>query len=118
MLQRALRIVNKVIVPIQPSIFDMTASRDFLLELLEEKAVRKHKCAIGIVGMRVDPRTRAASTLGAYLQQYDLPMLTWLRDTQTYANAAFKGLSIFDLPVSISGRDTEQWRPILEWVTD
>ncbi|UCD67455.1 MAG: ParA family protein [Betaproteobacteria bacterium] len=118
MLQRALRIVNKVIVPIQPSIFDMAASRDFLLELLEEKAVRKHKCAIGIVGMRVDPRTRAASTLGAYLQQYDLPMLTWLRDTQTYANAAFKGLSIFDLPVSISGRDTEQWRPILEWVTD
>ena len=118
MLQRALKIANKVIVPIQPSIFDIAASEDFLRELLDEKTVRKEKCRIGIVGMRVDPRTRAASTLGAYLQQYDLPILTWLRDTQVYANAAFNGLSIFDLPVSVGGRDTEQWRPILEWVSD
>ena len=68
MLQRALKIANKVIVPIQPSIFDIAASEDFLRELLDEKTVRKEKCRIGIVGMRVDPRTRAASTLGAYLQ--------------------------------------------------
>lgn len=118
MLQRALRLANKVIVPIQPSMFDIAASNNFLGELREEKAIRKEKCRIGIVGMRVDPRTRAASTLGAYLQQYDLPILTWLRDTQVYANAAFNGLSIFDLPDSVSGRDTEQWQPILEWVTD
>lgn len=118
MLERALKLAHKVIVPIQPSIFDMAASGDFLRQLLEEKAIRKQKCQIGIVGMRVDPRTRAATTLGAYLQQYDLPILTWLRDTQVYANAAFNGLSIFDLPVSVSGRDTEQWRPILDWVAD
>ncbi len=118
MLQRALKLAHKVIVPIQPSIFDIAASGDFLRELLDEKAVRKAKCRIGIVGMRVDPRTRAATTLGAYLQQYDLPILTWLRDTQVYANAAFNGLSIFDLPSSVSGRDAEQWQPILEWVAD
>lgn len=116
MLQRALKIAHKVIVPIQPSIFDIAASGDFLRVLLEEKAVRKQKCRIGIVGMRVDPRTRAATTLGAYLQQYDLPILTWLRDTQVYANAAFNGLSVFDLPSSVGGRDMEQWQPILEWV--
>lgn len=118
MLQRALKIAHKVIVPIQPSMFDMAASDDFLRVLLEEKPVRKQKCRIGIVGMRVDPRTRAATTLGVYLQRYDLPILTWLRDTQVYANAAFNGLSIFDLPDSVSGRDTEQWRPILDWVSD
>ena len=117
MLQRALKLANKVIVPVQPSIFDIAASGDFLRNLLEEKAVRKQHCQIGVVGMRVDPRTRAASTLGAYLQQFELPILTWLRDTQVYPNAAFNGLSIFDLPVSISGRDTEQWAPILQWVT-
>jgi chromosome partitioning protein len=118
MLQRALKLAHKVIVPVQPSIFDIAASGDFLRELLEEKAVRKHQCQIGIVGMRVDPRTRAATTLGAYLQQYDLPILTWLRDTQVYPNAAFNGLSIFDLPSSVSARDAEQWQPILQWVTD
>ena len=118
MLQRALKIAHKVIVPIQPSVFDMAASREFLGELLEDQSLRKRRTRIGIVGMRVDPRTRAASTLGAFLQQYDLPILTWLRDTQVYANAAFNGLSIFDLPESVSGRDTEHWRPILEWVAD
>ena len=118
MLQRALKLAHKVIVPVQPSIFDIAASGDFIRELLEEKAVRKQHCQIGIVGMRVDPRTRAATTLGAYLQQFDLPILTWLRDTQVYPNAAFNGLSIFDLPTSISGRDTEQWQPILQWVTN
>jgi chromosome partitioning protein len=118
MLQRALRIAHKVIVPIQPSVFDMAASGEFLRALLEDKALHKQQSRIGVVAMRVDPRTRAASTLGAFLQQYDLPILTWLRDTQVYANAAFNGLSVFDLPVSVSGRDTEQWRPILEWVVD
>jgi chromosome partitioning protein len=118
MLQRALKLAHKVIVPVQPSIFDIAASGDFLRELLEEKAVRKHQCQIGVVGMRVDPRTRAATTLGAYLQQYDLPILTWLRDTQVYPNAAFNGLSIFDLPSSVGARDTEQWQPILQWVTN
>jgi len=117
-LQRALKIAHKVIVPIQPSIFDIAASGDFLRVLLEEKAVRKQQCEIGVVAMRVDPRTRAATTLGAYLQQYDLPILTWLRDTQVYANAAFNGLSIFDLPTSVSGRDTEQWHPIFQWLAD
>ncbi|HUU73868.1 MAG TPA: ParA family protein [Burkholderiales bacterium] len=116
MLQRALKIAHKVIVPIQPSVFDMAASGDFLRELLENKALSKRQSRIGIVGMRVDPRTRAASTLGAFLQQFDLEILTWLRDTQVYANAAFNGLSIFDLPESVSGRDTGQWQPILEWV--
>lgn len=116
MLRRAVEIANKIIVPIQPSVFDMAASGAFIQELLEATPARKHRRQIGIVGMRVDPRTRAAATLGAYLQQFDLPILTWLRDTQVYANAAFNGLSIFDLPASIGSRDTEQWQPILEWV--
>ena len=118
MLDRALKVAHKVIVPIQPSIFDMAASNNFIHELLKEKAVRKHNAFVGIVGMRVDPRTRAAATLGAFLHQFDLPVVTLLRDTQVYANAAFNGLSIFDLPSSVGGRDVEQWHPLLEWVTE
>jgi chromosome partitioning protein len=118
MLDRALKVANKVIVPIQPSIFDMAASSNFIQELLKEKAVRKHHAFVGIVGMRVDPRTRAAATLDAFLHQFDLPIVTLLRDTQIYANAAFNGLSIFDLPSSVGGRDVEQWNPLLEWVNE
>ena len=115
-LSRTLKLAHKVLVPVQPSLFDMAATRAFLQALIEEKAVRKSKTFIGIVGMRVDPRTRAAATLEAFLAQFKLPVLTCLRDTQVYANAAFNGLSIFDLPEYLSGRDIEQWQPVIEWL--
>jgi chromosome partitioning protein len=115
-LAHALNLAHKIIVPVQPSVFDMSATRDFLDRLMEEKAVRKHKAFIGIIGMRVDPRTRAAATLEQFLKQYDLPVLTYLRDTMVYVNAAFNGKGIFDLPPYQTERDLPQWQPIIEWV--
>jgi chromosome partitioning protein len=52
--KEVLKMANKVIVPLQPSIFDIYATRDFLDELTETR-----RAAVGIVGMRVDPRTIA-----------------------------------------------------------
>ncbi|HEX4985645.1 MAG TPA: ParA family protein [Burkholderiales bacterium] len=115
-LEHALKIADRIVVPVQPSMFDMAATSLFLQGLMDEKAIRKHKVEVAIVGMRVDPRTRAAATLEAFLRQFDLPVLTYLRDTQVYANAAFNGLSVFDLPEYLAARDIEQWQPLLDWV--
>lgn len=115
-LAHAIKPSHKVLVPIQPSLFDMAAAQDFLGVLAEEKAVRKHKTFIGIVGMRVDARTRAALTLETFLRQFDLPVITFLRDTVLYANAALSGKSIFDLPPSQIERDLEQWQPLIDWI--
>jgi chromosome partitioning protein len=115
-LSHALKIADKVLVPVQPSVFDMTATSAFLQLLRDEKVVRKNKAFIGVLGVRVDPRTRAAATLEAFLGQFGLPILTYLRDSQIYPNAAFNGLSIFDLPHYLSERDREQWAPLLKWV--
>lgn len=115
-LSHALKLAHKIIVPVQPSVFDMVATRDFIDRLMEEKTINKHKAFIGIVGMRVDPRTRAASTLEQFLLQYNLPILTYLRDTMVYVNSAFNGKSIFDLPLYQAERDLMQWRPITTWV--
>lgn len=115
-LAHAIRPSRKVIVPIQPSLFDMAAAQDFLAVLAEEKAVRKQKTFVGIVGMRVDERTRAAFTLETFLRQFDLPVITFLRDTVLYANAALGGKSIFDLPPSSVERDIAQWQPLIDWI--
>ncbi len=117
-LAHALKIANKIIVPVQPSMFDMKATSEFLQSLMAEKVIRKHRAYLGIVGMRVNPRTRAAATLEAFLAQFDLPVLTYLRDTQIYVNAAFNGLSLFDLPEYLSGKDREQWQPIVDWLDE
>jgi chromosome partitioning protein len=110
--------VEKVIVPIVPSSFDLAATRQFLDELLDEKAVRKGKAFVAIVGMRVDAHTRAAGKLDEFLAPIDLPVLTHLRDTQNYVTAAFEGKSIFDLPPSAVAQDAAQWQPIMKWLAE
>ena len=65
--------------------------------------------------MRVDARTRAAAELERFFAEFDLPVLAYLRDTQTYVQAAAAGMSIFDLPPSRAEKDLLQWQAIIEW---
>lgn len=115
LLEKVLKLSTRVIVPVQPSMFDMLATRHFLTELLSEKAVRKGKADVAVIGMRVDARTRAAGELERFFATFDLPVLTYLRDTQTYVQATAAGMTLFDLPPSRAERDLEQWRAIIEW---
>ncbi|BCK88658.1 hypothetical protein MIZ01_2463 [Sideroxyarcus emersonii] len=115
-LEHALRLVHKVIVPIAPSAFDIQASRDFLEVLHQEKTVRKGRIFVGVVGMRMDPRTRAALTLEQFLKGLDMPVLAYLREAQVYVNAAFEGKTLFDLPPSLAQRELEQWAYLLNWL--
>lgn len=115
-LEHALKLVHRVIVPIAPSAFDIQASRDFLQELHHEKMVRKGKIFVGVVGMRMDPRTRAALTLEQFLQGLDLPVLAYLRETQAYVSAGFEGKTLFDLPPAQAQRELAQWTYLLDWL--
>ena len=115
-LERMLKQVSRVIVPVQPSLFDILATRHFLDTLLEEKAVRKERAFVAVVGMRVDPRTRAAGELDRFLSSYDLPALACLRDTQLYVQLAANGMTLFDLSPARAEKDVAQWQPIIDWV--
>ena len=98
------------------TMFDMLATRHFLEALLSEKAVRKGRADVAVIGMRVDARTRAAGELERFFATFDLPVLTYLRDTQVYVQAAAAGMTLFDLPPSRAERDLEQWQAIIDWV--
>jgi len=115
-LERALKLAHKVVVPIAPSLFDIQASREFLNTLEQEKAIRKGKIFIGLVGMRMLPNTRAANMLEQFIEGMDLPVLAYLRETQVYVNAAFEGKTLFDLPPSLAERELEQWAYLLRWL--
>ena len=115
-LERVLKLVSRVIVPVQPSLFDILATKQFLEILLNEKDVRKAKTYVAFVGTRVDARTRAAAELERFLQSYDVPILAYLRDTQLYVQTAANGMTLFDLPQSRAERDVAQWGPIIDWV--
>lgn len=109
-----LKMVDKVVVPLVPSIFDMAATEDFLNAIRGE--VRGVRAKVGIVAMRVDPRTRAASMLEEFLKHFDIPIVAYVRNTQNYVNAAAAGATIFDPPRARHRRDMEQWSALLQWV--
>jgi chromosome partitioning protein len=94
----------------------MAATEDFLASIRQEMRGRRN--AIGIVAMRVDPRTRAAAMLEEFLKHFDIPILSYIRNTQNYVNVAAGGLTVFDPPRSRHRRDVEQWEPLLQWLKD
>lgn len=109
-----LRLVDKVIIPVVPSVFDMAATEDFLASIRQDMRGRRN--FVGIVAMRVDPRTRAAAMLEEFLKHFDIPILSYIRNTQNYVNVAATGLTVFDPPHSRYRRDVEQWQSLLQWL--
>jgi chromosome partitioning protein len=115
-LSDAVKQADCILVPIQPSAFDIGATRNFLDILAEEKAVRKHKTFVALVGMRINSRTHSAAMLAEFMQETGLPVLSYLRNAQVYATAAEQGISLFDMRPSLIIQDWEQWEPLLDWV--
>lgn len=113
-LKEVLRRAHKVLIPLQPSIFDIYATRAFLDELLEKR--KAAALDIGVVGMRVDERTLAADKLREFVEGLGLPVLGYLRETQNYIHLAAQGLSLFDVQPSRVARDLEQWRGVCDWL--
>jgi chromosome partitioning protein len=113
-LKEVLKLADKVIVPLQPSVFDIFATRAFLDELAA--SAHAAKTHIGIVGMRVDERTRAADQLHTFVNSLGLPVVGFVRDTQNYIQLPARGLTIFDVARSRVERDLAQWESISRWL--
>ena len=112
----AVKAADCVIVPVQPSAFDIGATSDFLEVLAAEKSIRKNKTFVALVGMRVNLRTHSAVKLAAFMQAANLPVLAYLRNAQAYVTAAEQGLSIFDMRASLVAQDVAQWKQLLQWI--
>ena len=108
------KMANKLIVPLQASVFDIFATRAFLDQLAENRHAAKLQ--IGIVGMRVDTRTISSDKLREFVESLGLPVLGYLRDTQNYVHLAARGLTVFDVSAGRVAKDLEQWRGICEWL--
>ena len=114
----AIKGADFVIVPAQPSAFDIGATSEFLEVLREEKAIRKQRAFVALAGVRVDARTRTAATLQAFMETSGFPVLSYLRDAQVYKLAAEQGASLFDIRPSLVARDLQQWSPLLHWLVN
>jgi chromosome partitioning protein len=113
-LDAVLRIADRMLVPLQPSLFDIQATHAFLRTLREHR--RGAEIDVALVGMRVREHTRANEQLHQYLGTLPVPVVAWLRDTQNYVQLAAHGLTLWDVAPSRVERDLEQWTPLATWL--
>jgi chromosome partitioning protein len=116
LLDTVIKSANRVIVPLQASMFDILSTKSFLEDLANDKSVRESDALVGVVGMRVDSRTRSYDELQRFLDGLGLPVLGNIRNTQNYVQLAARGLTLFDVSPGRVEQDLEQWKPILKWL--
>ena len=113
-LDAVMKIADRLLIPLQPSLFDIQATHHFVAELRAHR--RGHEVKMGLVGMRVREHTLANEQLQTYLSTLPLPVVAWLRDTQNYVQLAARGLTLWDVAPSRVERDLAQWAPLAAWV--
>ncbi len=113
-LDAVLKLASHVVIPLQPSLFDIQATHPFIEQLRSHKHAAKLQ--IGLVAMRVRENTIAADQLRHFLAALSYPVIAELRDTQNYVHLAARGLTLWDVSPSRFERDLRQWQPIIEWL--
>lgn len=111
-----LRRADALLVPVLPSPIDMRAATRFIDELLSSGRISRGQTRIALVANRVRENTRIFHALEDFLADYDIPLLTHLRESQNYIRAAETGLGIFELAPSAVAVDVMQWDPIVAWL--
>jgi len=112
------RVADKILVPVAPSLFDVVATEDFLKSLRSAYPnASEFRKRVRVVGMRVDPRTKAADELARCLSHMQIDVAGYLRNTHNYVHLAAHGMTVFDVPSRRVEADRETWTPLLGWVT-
>jgi chromosome partitioning protein len=113
-LDAVLHVADRLLIPLQPSLFDIQATHAFLQVLRAHE--RGAAIRVGLVGMRVREHTIANEQLHHWLATLEVPVVAWLRDTQNYVHLAARGLTLWDVAPSRVERDLEQWLPLQRWI--
>lgn len=107
---------HHLLIPVLPSSTDIRACLRHLMGLHRDGVFERNPGKVGLVANRVNVKTNYFKVLMTFLNEVNLPVVGYLRDTQNYVRSSNAGLSIFDLPPSASRVDRQQWEPIIDWL--
>lgn len=105
-----------VVLPLLPGAFDEHATARFLKTLDELKPIRKNRKAVAIIGNRLRARSHAADRLDTFLDTVGHKVVTRLRDSLAYPDAAAAGLSLFDQNLKRIRDLRTDWEPLLAFI--
>lgn len=110
------KMADVIVLPVLPGAFDEQATQRFLKKLDELKSIAKNRKQVAVVGNRMKARTKSADRLDLFLGGVGHAVVTRLRDSQIYSDAAASGLSLFDITGKRAAEHRADWDPLLRYI--
>jgi len=110
------RDADAVLVPVMPSDADIHACSRCIGHLLISGKIKRRENRLGVIANRVKPNTIICRTLMRFLDQLQIPVITTLRDSQSYVHAGELGLGIHDLNPARVHPELAQWEQLWSWL--
>jgi chromosome partitioning protein len=104
---------DKVVVPVQPSLFDQGGTERFLARLARQKSVRKGRKEVVLVLNRLRPRARSTARLEDYASHLQLPVAARIADRALYEELTATGLSVFDVKGARTAPARAEWADLV-----
>lgn len=105
---------HAIIVPVQPSFFDIDSTKRFLKRLQDVKRIRKGKVQIFLVANRVKTNTQGEKELQAFFDKIEQDAIIRIGERTAYGQLAMQGLALFDKEQKQYIELQKQWLPLLE----
>jgi chromosome partitioning protein len=112
-LDALMKLVDKILIPLQPGEFDIAATEGFLDTLRAH--THSADVEVALVANRAREGTLTTDELRTYLDSAQAPVLGQVRDAQIYVQLAGKGLTLWDLAPSRVEPHRAQWQPVVAW---
>lgn len=107
-----------IVIPLQPSYFDVDSTKKFIKRIEDIKRIRKGKIEIHLLPNRVKPNDRTSKSVLELLSKIDQQPITWISERSAYAQLAMQGLNIFDKYQKIYVQMHIQWHPLLNAISE
>jgi len=115
-LRELTRDATSILVPVLPSSIDIHAASKCIADLLLVAKVDRRDNKLAVVANRTKPRTNSFEKLMRFLDSLGIPIITVMRDSQNYINAAEEGAGICDLPPHKVRKDMDAMNEIIFWL--
>ena len=109
---------HAIIIPSQPSFFDIDSTRRFLKHLQDIKRIRKGKVEILLLANRTKPNAASNQDIQQFFDKIDQQPVAWISERAPYSRLAMEGLSVSDKPQKIYRELQAQWQPVLNAIID
>ncbi len=109
-------LADSILIPIAPSSIDVHAATRLIAELLLDVQLDRRENKIGIIANRVRTNTKSFQMLKRFFASLEIPVISVLRDSQSYVTASGAGIGICEMPLYRVRDELIAWKALLAWL--